>query len=165
MATVSKITYDTPGSLTITLASLASSATVGQISTAVDNSTTLYDDVIIGGKITAGTTPTVNTQIEIWVYASYDGTTYTALGTTAATNGSFTIAQQNKTYMRIGAVLPTTVATTGFLHTYVCPSLVSLFGVMPQKWGVFVIHNSVAALNATAGNHEVKYTGITYTST
>jgi hypothetical protein len=164
MATIVTTTYGTATALTITLASLASSATAGVQSTAVDNTTNQFVDAIVGGKIRAGTTPTINTQIEVWVYASYDGTTYAPNGITG-TNGAVTPAQLSKNYMRLGQVLPTTVATTGYDHQFVLPSLMTLFGFMPIKWGVWVTHNSVAALDASGANHEIKYVGLKYTST
>lgn len=160
MATAN-IAYSAVGTVTITLASLAASATQGRESLAVDNSVTLYDDVLVGGTITTGT-PVANTQIEVWIAASYDGTNYTG-GATGA-DALLTPVQQSKTYMRLGAILSITAVTASIAHKFLCPSLVSLFGAMPLKWSVFVLNNSGGALNATAANHEIQYVGITYTS-
>ena len=33
-------------------------------------------------------------------------------------------------------------------------------GMLPARWGIFIDHNTVAALKATAGNHELRYTGL-----
>src|SRR3954469_13201213 len=128
-----KIKYAASTALTITLAALAASATAGRESTAVDNQTNLYDDVLVGGTITVGTTPTVNTQVEVWVYASYDGTNYT--GGATGTDAALTPVQQGKTYMRLGAILPVTATTSNIAHKFIIPSLVTLFGAMPRKWG------------------------------
>ena len=61
---------------TITLASLATSSTLvaGRESTSVSNTTNLYLDYGIAGLITVGTTPTVNTIIEVWAYGSLNDT-------------------------------------------------------------------------------------------
>ena len=40
------------------------------------------------------------------------------------------------------------------------PSLVALLGALPRKFGIFVNNQSAVALNATGGNHYVKYTPI-----
>jgi hypothetical protein len=159
-----KIKYAASTALTITLASLASSATAGRESTAVDNQTNLYDDVIVGGQITVnGTTAvTANTQIEVWVYASWDGTNFAGGGT--GVDAAFSPVQQAKTYMRLGAILPVTATTVAIAHKFILPSLVTLFGAMPRKWGIFVIQNTGQVLHVTAGNHFINYTGITYTS-
>lgn len=162
--TTAAISYPASAALTITIAGLASSATVGQESTAVDNTSNLYIDAILGGIITVGTTPTANTQIEVWVYGSYDGTTYS--GSATGSNASLTVVQQSKTYMKLGVILPVTAATSNIAHKFTIGSVAALFGgVLPQKWGVWVVHNCVAALHATGGNHEIKYTGVKYTST
>ncbi len=58
--------------VTITLASLAtsSSRTAGRESTAISNRSNLDLDHLIGGRITTGTSPTVNKQIDIWIVPS-----------------------------------------------------------------------------------------------
>jgi hypothetical protein len=161
---ITTIQYNTSTAVTITLASLASSATAGQESAAVDNTTNKYVDYMAGGKVTVGTTPTVNTQIEIWVAGSYDGTTYA--GGATGSNAALTPTQQAKTYFRLGAVLPVTAATSNITHAFHIGSIANLFGgVCPIKFSFFVIHNTVAALHATAGNHEIKVQGIQYVST
>ena len=163
MSTAS-INYATSAALTITLASLASSASsagVGRQSTAVDNTTNLYIDAHVGGKITTGTT-TANTLLEILAFASYDGTTYTAGA--GATDASLTLIPVNRFLLKPlqYIFIPDTTSRT---YTWGPVSVAQAFGgTLPQKWGVFILNSSGAALNATAGNHEVKYTGIKFTS-
>lgn len=161
--TTAAISYPASAALTITLASLGASATAGRESTAIDNTSNLYIDAILGGFITVGTTPTNNTLIEVWVYGSYDGTTYAASAT--GSDAALTPAQQDKTLMKLGTYIPVTATTSNVKHNFIIGSVANLFGgVMPQKWGVWVLNNSGAALNSTAGNHEIKYTGVKYTS-
>src|SRR5215207_4864423 len=86
MATATPL-YGTAAAVTITLASLASSAVdVGVQSAAIDCATLDVVDLWVGGKITLGTTPTANTRVEVWFMPSYDGTTYAggAFGDSAA---------------------------------------------------------------------------------
>jgi hypothetical protein len=163
MAVTSSIKYGTATAITCTLASLAASATAGRESAAVDNTSNLYVDYMLGGKITVGTTPTNNTQVEVWINGSYDGTTWA--GGAAGSDAALTPVQQAKSYMRLGAILPVTATTSNVTHAFVIGSIANLFGgVCPIKWSVFVLNNSGVALNATAGNHELKYQGIQYTS-
>jgi|SRR3954467_2971423 len=149
--------YGTATAITMTLASLASSTTdVGRQSTVVDNSTVDGLDVIVGGKVTVGTTPTVNKQIEIWFFGSYDGTSYS--GGAGATDAALTPVG-SKFLMHLGQIINVPSTTSNVTFTWIVPSLLAVFGGnIPPKWGVFITHNTVAALNATAGNHEVKYT-------
>lgn len=157
-----KSKYAPAATITITLASLATSATrvVGRESTAVDNSTNLYLDALVSGKITTGTTPTGG-QIDIWVYGSHDEVP-TYMDVLDGTDSAETFADENSrnSAMRLGAVI---VPDTTSDQTYwVAPfSVAQLFGgVMPRFWGLFVAHSTGVNLNATAGNHELKFTGI-----
>lgn len=166
MATAA-ISYSSPATITLSLApggvGLASSATAGRESTAVDNSSNLYIDAIVGGFITVGTTPTANTFVEVWVYGSYDGTNYS--GGATGSDAALTPTQQAKTYMKLGAILPVTATTSNIKHTFTIGSVAALFGgVLPTKWGLYVQNQSGVALNATGSNHEFKYLGIKYTS-
>lgn len=156
-----KSLYAASTALTLTLASLASDAALiaGRQSTPVDNSTLLHVDAIVGGKVTTGTSPTNATQIEIWLFATYDGTTYSAGAGAADANFSPT---GEKTLMSLLQIIPTD-ATSNHTYEWGPFSVARAFGgVLPQKWGVFVVHNTGVALNATGGNHEAKYTGVQY---
>ena len=162
-----KTSYDTPGTITITLASLATSAdrTAGRESTAISNATTLYTDVLVSGKITTGTSPTASRQIDIWVYAAHD-TTPTYMDVLDGTDSAetFTSANVRNGAVRLLAVLR--VDSTSDRTYWLAPtSVASLFGgVMPRTWGLFIAHDSAVNLNATGSNHELKYTGVYYLS-
>ena len=146
--------------MTITLASLSSSATAGRESTAVDNSSTLAIDYLVGGKITSGTTPTANNVIEVWAYGTYDGTEYTG----AATGSDAALTPSNKGLMKLIDIIYVT-ATSNVAYKFGPVSVANLFGgVCPQKWGVFVLNTSAVALNSTGGNHEIYQTSVKYTS-
>ena len=50
-----------------------------------------------------------------------------------------------------------TDATTDRVYHFGPVSVASAFGgVMPVKFVVFVVHNTAVALNATAGNHQIR---------
>jgi hypothetical protein len=163
MATTAKILYGTSAAITLTLASLATStaaAGVGRESAAVDNTADLADDAIVGGKIKTGTT-TANTQIEIWVAGSYDGTSYTG-GATGADAG-LTLIPAVRILLKplLTIPIPDTTART---YTWAASIAQAFGGVMPKKWSIFVLNSSGANLDATAGNHELKYTPVQYQS-
>jgi len=152
--------------LTITLASLASDANLlaGRASTAVDNTTNLDLDHLVSGQITVGTSPTINTVIEVWAYAYQ-----TIASGTPAYPDSITGSDANKTMTNIGekyAVLRPVVniqvpaTTSNVAYSFSPVSIASLFGAMPQFWGIFVVHNTGVALNATGGNHIIHYNRI-----
>jgi hypothetical protein len=132
----------------------------GRAGTAIDNGTENAIDAVLGGFITTGTTPVAGKQIEIWVYGSYDGTTYSG----DATGTDANLTPSAKSTMKLAQIIPTD-ATANKKYSFCCGSIAALFGgVMPRKWGVFVVHNTGFALNSTAGNHEIKHTPVKYQS-
>lgn len=164
MTTTAKPSYAASAALTITLASLATSTAangVGRESTAIDNTSDLAIDAIVGGKIKTGTT-TANTQIEIWAYGSYDGTSYG--GGASGSDAGLTLIPANRKLLKLLDMIqiPDTTARTYTMSGY---SIAQAFGgVMPKKWGIFVLNSSGANLDSTGGNHEIKYTPVQYVS-
>jgi hypothetical protein len=161
MATIRPV-YAAAVTHTITLASLASDTALsaGRQGTAIDNSAAGLIDALVGGKIRTGTTPTTNRVIEVWAFGSYDGTTYSAGAgaTDAALSPDF-----EKSLMRLLAVIDTN-ATSDRVYEFGPVSLAAAFGgVCPPEWGVYVVHNTGAALNATG--HEIKHTPVTIDAT
>ena len=162
--TTATINYTASVAMTHTLASLATDTSLiaGRQSTVHDNSASdLFVDAHVGGKITTGTSPTASKQIEVWAFGSYDGTTYGAGAGASDANFSPT---GEKTQMTLLKVIPTDSTSN---HTYEWGpfSIAQAFGgVLPRKWGIFVVHNTGVNLNSTGGNHETKYTGIKYVS-
>lgn len=148
-------TYGTQGSLTITLASLGDGSM--RESTARDNQATDdFVDVLVGGKITVGTTPTAGSYINIYVYGGLDdGTTYSgeATGSDAAYSG--TIQQ-----CRLADQIYVPASTSNVGYEFGPFSVADLFGgIMPDRWGVIVENQTGAALNSTGGNHDIQYQG------
>lgn len=157
MATVT-IEYGSAVEIDIDPESLATSSTrtAGVESAVIDNTTDKFIDVLVGGKITCGTTPTAS-LIEVWVYAAVNDTPDYP-DTIDGTKSAETITSENvkNSAMRLGAVIFND--TTSDRTYWVAPfSVANLFGFMPHKWGIFVTHSTVAALNATATNHRFWY--------
>lgn len=159
--------YQTPGtqaSITITLASLATSASlvVGRASTVVASGN--WADALVSGKIMTGTSPTGG-EIDVYVYAQENDTPTYPDGITGSDAGK-TFASAN---VRDSAVvLARSMAcdtTNNQSYEVKAFSVASLFGgVLPKRWGVFVTHSSGVALNATGGNHEIVYLPYSVTS-
>lgn len=156
-----KVAYGTSTALTITLASLASSATVGRESTAVDNTSNLWVDAIVQVKVALQSGSAANDKaVYVYAYGSEDGATYTD----NATGSDAGITLRSPTNMRLIGVIP---VPDGGVATYESQpmSVATAFGGhMPRKWGIVVRNYSGLALSATEGDHSYKYTGVYYTT-
>lgn len=166
MATTASTVFGTSTAITITIASLAASSTllVGQNATAVDVSAiaTVPIDIMIGGSIMTGTTPTAG-LIQVYASGTEDGSNYP--GSIATTNGAQTLTAETKGLLRLVANMSTNT-TSNQAYTFSPVSLASLFGgVLPRRMNFWLTHSTVAALNATGGNQLLKYTPINYLST
>ena len=51
----------------------------------------------------------------------------------------------------------TTDATTGLVLEMPPISIAQVFGAVPPYWGLFFVHDSGVALDATGGNHSFQY--------
>lgn len=158
--------YGTSTALTNAIEALGTSSTwvAGYESAVVDNTTNLYLDYSFEGKVTVGTTPTVATEIRIYVIASFDGSTWPDVfdGTT----GAETVTSQGVRdgFAKLAAVLRVDATTSD--RSYPFSFLVApLFGlIVPAKFVLFTTHNTAVNLNATPGNHVFNYRGA-YTTT
>lgn len=164
---VTQLQYSSNTTITCSVASLASSSTfvAGRGSTQVDNTSNLYVDALVQGVVTVGTTPTINTSINVFVYGSNTSLATTNIDTITGTDGAVTLTNTGNLYssLALGASV-LVLATTSDIDYYISPfSVAQLFGgVMPKYWGLYVTHNTGVALNATAGNHSFSFNGIKY---
>lgn len=150
----------------ITLAGLVTSASLagGRQSTIVTNAVNKFLDVAVTGRITTGTTPTTAKTLMVYVFVPSSVTagasTYPIAGATAL--GEADAAATFDTEQRSGGLMfaqsARVNATSDRAYTFSF-SLSEVVGYMPLKWGLFVTHDTVAALNATAGNHFFHYIG------
>jgi hypothetical protein len=157
--------YVASSAVTITLTSLATSATLvaGRESNAIDNSSGLYLDYFLAGRIMTGTTPTVGV-IEVNVVAMQDDTTWPDVFDGTSSAETVTTVDIKNAICRLAASMVNT-ATSNIAYSFGPVSVASLFGgVCPRKFAVFVTHSTVAALNATAGNHVLSITPVYMTS-
>lgn len=161
-----KIEYAASSALTITLASLATSATLvaGRESTAVDNTSNKYTDYLLAGKVTTGTSPTASRYIEVWVVALMEDATYPDVFDGTDSAETVTSRDALAGYGRLAAVLPTD-STSDRTYFFGPASVASLFGgSCPKKFVVFVTHSTGVNLNSTGGNQALHVTPVYYTS-
>lgn len=159
-----KAKYPSTSSVAITLsaASLASDSNLlaGRASTAVDNTTNLDLDHLVSGIVTTGTTPTTNTNIEVWAWASYKTATGapTYPDAITGTDAAKTISANGVKFSALRMVATINVdATSNRTYPFAPVSIASLFGSMPKFWGLFLVHNTGVALNGTSTNHDFQY--------
>lgn len=161
MTTTATPAYQSVVTMTHSLASLASDTNLvaGRESTAADNTSDEAIDCLVGGKIETGTSPTAG-QIEVWLTTSYDGSSFSG----GATGSDANLTPQAKSLLKLLTIIPTT-STSNQLYTWGPFSVAAACGgVMPKKWGIYVVHNTAVNLNATSGNFETKYTPVKYQS-
>jgi hypothetical protein len=155
---VTKITYASPASFTITIDAGLDTAQVRE-STAVDNSTNLYDDamVYVALKTHASTAPTGDKACSVYAYGSSDGTNFNDF----ITGSDAETVLVSPTNLRLIGVVSMPTANT--VYKQVIGSVALAFGgVLPPKWGIAILNSTGATLNATG--HAASYTGITYTT-
>lgn len=162
-----KIEYAASSDLSITLASLATSASwlAGAESAEVDNTTNKYLDYLVGGRVTVGTTPTVNTEIRVYIVALLNDTTYPDIFDGTASAETITSAGVGSGFLKLGASMLVDATTSDRVYPFGPFSVAQLFGgVLPKKFVVFVAHNTGVNLNSTGGNHVVSITPVYQTA-
>ena len=144
MASV-KEAFSSAASLTITLNSLASSATAGRESTAVDNTSNLYLDALVEVLVSfPNSAPANDKTIYVYAYAALDGTNYTG----AATGSDAAYTMQDPTTLRLIGVIP--VPTQNISYRSALFSVAAAFGnVLPPKWGIMVRNYAGQTLNGS----------------
>lgn len=150
--------YAAASDVTITLASLGTDSTglTGRQSTAVSNTTNLYLDYFLSGKITAGATVAVGQRTQIWCIPSWDGTSWP--DTVSTTDLARTLTAGSKTYIgRLVVELVADATTANKTYHFAGVSIASLFGgFCPPAWVLFVTTNFGSGLNGTAANHQIR---------
>jgi len=165
-----KIKYPSTSSVALTLAlgGLASSSTfiAGRASTAVNNTSNNDTDHILSGKIKGGTTPTVSTEINIYLYANISSSSGTPTYPDSITGTDAAKSMTSANVLASALILAETItvdATTGRDYFFGPISVASFFGgVLPKFWGVYVAHSTVASLDSTDANHVLTYERVLY---
>ncbi len=153
-----KLSYPAASDLTITLASLGSDTNLltGRESATIDNSTNLYLDYLISGKITAGTSPTASRSIEVWAVGSWDGTNWPDVFDGTDSAETITSADIKASVCRFVAAMATANTSDRTYHFGPVSIAAAFGGTLPPKFVLFVTHSTGVALNSTAGNHQIR---------
>jgi len=159
MATTAMLTYPSAVSITLTATSLAAGA--WRQSTVVDNTTNLFMDATFGGSFQTGATTNVAGEtIDIYLYASWDSTLYTAGA--SGTDGAYTADGEESGFHFVHSIVVDATDNQDYLWGPF--NVLSVLGHMPPKWGIVIENNCTPALNATGTNNSLKYTGLKYAS-
>ena len=153
--------YGSKTTITAAVASLASDTNLlaGIESSVIDNTTDGFDDILLSGKSTTGTSPTASRQIEVWAVA-WDGANWPDVfdGTTSAE--TITSSDIKNAICKPVAILATNNTSDRTYHYSGVSARAVFGGELPSKFVLFQVHNTGVALNATAGNHEHSYMGV-----
>jgi hypothetical protein len=139
--------------LTITLNSLAASATVGRASTAVNMSSNIpYDVMLMAAFNSTGSSGVV----EVYGVGSIDGTDWSGdRSGWNGTNQSYTLEAPGSLNMALIGTVRCYAASTIYRGLF---SLRQAFGFVPPWWAVVVVNNTSGAL-ASFANY-VKYSAV-----
>lgn len=133
--------------ITITVTSLTNGS--AQASTVVDNTSNLYEDVLVVVKIkTAGSSTSATGYVNIYAYATADGGTTYPEGISGS-NSSATLTSPPNLIL-IGSISAVANSTT-----YTCEPLSVAWafgGRLPAKWGIVVENKTGATLDASIGS-------------
>lgn len=149
---------------TITNANLASSATAGWQSNAIDNSSNLYDDAYIFVDLVAVNTAPANSKlIRFFAFGSIDGgTTYTNTGSAQPAGSEGTLTFPDITSLPVVApwLADIPYPTQNNIVRAGPFSVARAFGgVLPPKWAIGMVNHSGMTLNvASIKYQEIKYT-------
>lgn len=153
--------YGSTQTITAAIASLASDTNLlaGLESSIIDNTTDGFEDIILSGKATTGTSPTASRQIEVWAIA-WDSNAWPDVTDGTSSTETLTSADIKAALCKAVAIMPTN-NTSDRTYSFTGVSAKQVFGgVLPSKFVLFIVHNTGVNLNATAGNHEFRYQGV-----
>jgi hypothetical protein len=151
------VSYGTPTAITITLASLASSATAGRASASVQNASNYLDALVFVRAKAAVATPANDKCIYVFAYGSLDEAS-PQFGD-QCTGADAGITFDNPTQLRLIGIV--NLSASGAACKAGPFSVAAAFGgILPKRWGIAVRNYSGMALSATGTDHDVKYQGV-----
>ena len=156
--------YGSKTTITAAVAGLASDATAGGPltgieSSIIDNTIDGFDDILLSGKVTTGTTPVAAKQIEVWAVA-WDGANWPDVFDGTTSGETITSSDIKNAICKPVAILSTNATSDRTYHFTAASVRAAFGGEMPSKFVLFIAHNTGVNLNATAGNHEFSYIGV-----
>jgi hypothetical protein len=150
-----KVAFGTATAFIKTNANLATSATAGWMSNAIDNSTNLYLDALVHAEFAAVNTAPANSKaIFLYAYALVDtaGSAYTSSGsaTPSGSEGTLTFSDITASAIPMPLLGVAPYPTQNIAINAGPFSVAACFGgVLPPKWGIAMINHSGMTLNVT----------------
>lgn len=150
-----KTVFGSATAFTKTNANLATSATAGWMSNAIDNSSNLYLDALVSIELAAVNTAPANSKaVFLYAYALVDsaGSAYTGSGDTVPSGSEGTLTFPDVTTLAIPmpllGVVPYPVQNKAINGGPF--SVAKAFGgILPPKWGVAMINHTGMTLSVT----------------
>lgn len=150
-----KVTFGTATAFTKTNANIASSATAGWVSNAIDNSTNLFLDALVHVELAAVNTAPANSKaIFLYAFALADssGSAYTSTGDGTPSGSEATLTYPDVTTLGVVAprlgIIPYPVQNkainAGPFSVAAC-----FGGVLPPKWCIGMVNHSGMTLSVT----------------
>ena len=154
-----KLGYGTPTNITVTLASLGSSATAGREGAAVSNSTDKFADAHVYVRVKTQNSGSIGNDRCLYVYAYGSSDEGTPEYPDTVTGADAAITPNSPTQLRlIGKVFIEAINTT--YKSDAMPVAWAFGGALPKRWGIVIRNYCGTALSATAGDHRAHYQGI-----
>lgn len=163
MATTVQTIYGASTAITLSASALASDTNLvaGRAGTTI--SSTGAADYVVSGIVTTSSTGVGAKQIELWSFAQVSTGYFTGLST-GYTGADANQTPNQKSVLKLLQIIPTT-ANTSVVYPWGPFSITQAHGgILPQVWGLYVVHNSCGALNGAAGSQIFQYQALTYTS-
>lgn len=162
----SAVNYGTNTTITMDLINSATSSTflAGRECSQVDNTANLFNKAHVSGTVKVGTTPTINTFINVYVWGAQTSLATTAIDVLDGTDSAETLTHSGVLYsLRVGCSIWVPATTSDLVYPVLPFEVSALFGAMPKFWGLFVSHNTGVNLhNSSANTNAFSYYGIKY---
>jgi hypothetical protein len=141
------------------ITSLASSSTwtAGYEWVVIDN-TGGYSDIRHSGKVRVGTTPTSPSEIRIYLIPCSDGTNWPDVFDGTPSAETVTSEGVRDGFAVLAAVLRIDATTSNRDYFFDFSAREVFGGCVPQKYSVFIVHNTGATLNATGAEQIHRWT-------
>jgi hypothetical protein len=160
--------YSGPTTITMDLSALAAASgfAVGRECNQIDNTSNKFVDAIVFGRFIVGTTPTINTALNVYVWGSDASIASPTIDTLDGVDSAETLTNSGVLANALKLASSNMIFQNTSNVTYdIVPFTVAQFfgGVLPLYWGLYVGHNMVAALKTDSGNtNSFRYMGIKF---
>ena len=171
MATVQTITYTAGTAITFDPSSIAQSTTwlVGRACTEIDNTSNLYDDILVNvqGIVGSASAPTAGQETRIYLVGNYISFVTTPVDTlNAVADAGITLTHagvlDSLRFVSAAAAPDTTASRTYWFQPF---SVASFFGGIMPRFTKIYISTSLAGGLAASQSAKFTYDGIKYTWT